>query len=144
MALDPKLRTYDPKLVALSFKGAIVTGYTDGDFIAVTNDDGFESRTGADGSEDRVNKNITGVNVDVTLMGSSITNDVFNVFYEIDKATNLGYGAFSIKDLNGTMLLTSGEAYITKKADKSLGNGVGSVTWTFRCPQAIYNPGSNL
>jgi len=144
MALDPVVRTYDPKQQQLSINGAIFTGFPDGTFMSVSTADSFEEREGADGTEERINKNSTGVTVEITLMKTSPTNDVLYALEKLDRLTNLGKGPFLWKDTFGTGILSSSQAYIKKKADMELGNSLGDVTWTIRCPQADFNPGSNL
>lgn len=144
MANDRVLRTYDPKKVAITFGAIIFTGFADGDFFEVTGEDEFEMREGADGSEDRINKNKTGKDVNITLMATSITNDALTAVFNVDRNTNTGVQALTIKDGNGTMLLFSAQAYIKKAPDKTGGDSLGSITWNFRAPQATWNPGSNL
>lgn len=144
MAFDANLRTYDPKQISITWNGIIFTGFADGDFLEITGEDGFEMREGADGSEDRVNKNKRGKDVNITLMNTSITNDALAAAYESDQLSNNGKGPLNIKDLNGTMILFSEQAYIKKNADKSLSDSAGTITWNLRAPNAIYNPGSNL
>lgn len=144
MANDTVLRTYDPKKISIVWGTIIFTGFADGDFLEIAGEDGFEMRKGADGSEDRTNKNETGKDVNITLMSTSITNDALSAKYEEDRTTNAGYAQLSIKDNNGTMVLFSERAYLKKNADKTLGDSAGTITWNFRAPQAIYTPGSNL
>lgn len=144
MANDRILRTYDPKAVVITFGGITFTGYPEGDFFEVTGEDGFESREGADGSEDRINKNKLGKNVNITLMATSITNDALSAIYKLDVETNQGKLPLSIIDLNGTMSLFSAQAYIMHDGDKTGGDSLATVTWNFRAPQCEWNPGSNL
>lgn len=144
MANDRSVRTYGGKFISITFGAIIMTGFVDGDFLAITGEDVFVAREGADGSEDRVNTSKTGRDVDVTLMKTSITNDVLSTAFEIDINTNQGKQPFLAKDLNGTMSMFSEQAYIKKKVDVTLGDGAPAVTWNFRCPQTVFNPGSNL
>lgn len=144
MANDGSVRTYSPKEISITWGEIIFTGYADGDFLAIAGEDGFESREGADGSEDRVNKNKLGRDVDITLMKTSITNDALYAAYETDRTTNAGKKPLFIKDLNGTLQLTSAQAYLKKLSDLTLGDSAGTITWNFRAPQATYIPGSNL
>jgi len=144
MANDGSVRTYSPKEISITWGEIIFTGFADGDFLAISGEDGFESREGSDGSEDRVNKNKLGRNVDITIMKTSITNDALYAAFETDRLSNNGKKPLFIKDLNGTMQLTSAQAYIKKIPDTTLGDSAGNITWNFRAPQAVFNPGSNL
>lgn len=144
MASDRTTRTLDPKLISIIYGAHIITGFADGDFVSVTTEDNFVARTGADGSEDRVNANKTGADVELTLMGTSLSNDALTTYFETDKAGNAGKKPLFIKDLNGTMIVHSEQAYIKKRADKTVGDSPGTVVWSIRAPQATYIPGSNL
>lgn len=144
MARDTAVRTFDPNKVSITFLGNIITGFADGDFVEITGEDGFEMRKGAAGDEDRINKNETGRDVNITLMKTSITNDVLSAIYEQDAVDNNGKGPLTIKDLNGTTLLYSAQAYIKKPADMTMGDSLGTVVWNFRAPQSTYNVGGNL
>lgn len=149
MANNGIVGNYDAKFITITYTtiatGAIImSNFTDGDYFAITSEDGFEFRVGADGSEDRINKNITGVSVDLTLMKTSLTNTLLSAAFTVDALTNLGKGSFMMKDLLGVDFINSGQAYITKRADFSLGNSPGSITWNFRLPQAIVIIGGSL
>ena len=144
MAVDTKVRTYDPKKHVITFLGNIITGFSDGDFIEITGDDGFEMRKGAAGDEDRINKNETGKNMNVTLMQTSISNDILSSIYESDAINNDGKGPLQMVDLNGTAVLYSAQGYLKKNADTTKGDSLGNTVWNFRAPHATYNPGSNL
>ena len=139
------LKTYDAKGCSITFGGIIVTDFADGDFISVTGmADNFEGVTGADGSENRINKNMTGCDVTVTVSQTSITNDLLSTVHAADKLTNTGIKAFQFKDINGTSIVSSGQAYIKGYADLTDGNSLGTRAWNIRCPQAVVNVGSNL
>lgn len=144
MANDRILRTYDPKQIAITFGAIIFTGYADGDFLEITGEDGFEFREGADGSEDRINKNKNGKDINITLMQSSITNDALSAVFLVDTTTNQGIFPLVIKDLNGTTTLFSGQAYIKKLPDKTFGDSLGTITWNFRAVQSNYFVGGNI
>lgn len=148
--MDPVVRTYDSKAIAMSFNTPIQdviisgTGLPDGDFLAITAPESFAGEDGADGTHDRVNLNNNTLTVEITLKKSSVTNTLLSAIHQTDKLTNLGKGALNIVDTNGTMFLKSDQAYITKYADVTLGKGIAAVTWTFMAPNAKYNVGNNL
>jgi hypothetical protein len=138
------LGTFDPKLVIITFGPIIMTNFADGSFIEISGKGGFEEQQGADGSENRINKNVTGYDVKVTLQQTSITHEALSVAYDIDKLTNQGKQPLTIKDLNGTSLFSSMQAYLKKKPDTTRGNSLGAYSWEFRAPHATYNVGGNL
>lgn len=137
-------KTFDPKLVSITFGANIVTDFADGDFVSITGEDNFELVQGADGSENRINKNRNGYDVTITLSQTSITNDLLTVQFFIDKNTNAGKLPLIIKDLNGTTLFFSPQAYIKRIPDMTDGDSLGTREWNFRAPQATYILGGNL
>lgn len=139
------VKTYDAKLLTITFNGIIVNDFADGDFVTISGlSENFEYVMGADGSENRNNKNIKGVDVVITISQTSTTNDLFSAAHLIDKVSNTGKGGLLIKDLNGTSILSSGQAYIKGYSDMSFGNSLGTRAWNFRAPNAVINVGSNL
>ena len=145
MANTGNVKTYDAKLVTITFNGIIVNDFADGDFVAISGmNENFNYVSGADGSENRNNQNITGVDVVITCSQTSTTNDLFSAAHTADKLSNQGKGPLLIKDLNGTTLVSSGQAYIKGFADITMGNSLGTREWNFRAPNALINVGSNL
>ena len=144
MASSGIVKTYDAKMVIITFAGVIITDFADGDFISITYPEGFEAVEGADGSENRNNTNKSGADVTITVSQTSAANDLLSALHTADKLSNAGKGALSIKDLNGTSLIFSPQAYIKKYADFTDGNALGTRAWELRAPFAITNIGSNL
>jgi len=138
------LKTFDPKKVIVTWGAIIFTDFADGAFVEITQEDNFEAVMGADGSENRVNKNRTGGDCNVTLQQQSITNDALSAQYEIDKANNTGYKPFTVKDINGTTLAYSPQAYIKKLPDMTESSDGETRQWNFRLPQLQMVVGGNL
>jgi hypothetical protein len=142
---DGNCKTYDAKGCTIILDGIIVMDFADGEFIQVTGmTENFEPVSGADGSENRNNKNITGVDVSIIISQTSSTNDLLSAKHAVDKLNNSGKGAFLFKDINGASIVSSGQAYIKGYADMSNGNALATRTWMIRCPQAIVFVGGNL
>lgn len=127
-----EVKTYDPKLVTITFGGIIFFDFPDGDFVEFSSDDAFESIRGADGSEERVNKNVFSGDLTLTLKQTSRTNDDLTQVLNADKLLNNGIRPLQIKDLRGTTLLFSPRAWIMKTPDFSLGDSLNTRGWTFR------------
>ena len=144
MANDRQLRTYDPKKISITFGSIIFTGFAEGDFIEVTTEDNFEMQKGADGTENRINKSVTGADINVTLQQTSITNDALSAAFLNDKLTNGGIASFTMKDLQGNSLVFSAQAYIKKYSDQTFGDSLGTRQWNFRLTQAEIFVGGNL
>lgn len=142
---DGNLKTYDAKGCAITLDGIIMMDFADGDFIQVSGmAENFESVQGADGSENRNNKNITGCDVNIIVSQTSSSNDLLSAKHAADKLNNAGKGGFLFKDVNGTSIVSSGQAYIKGYADMSNGNSLGTRSWAIRCPQAVILVGGNL
>ena len=147
---DPITRTYDSKLIAMSFVthvGAAIisgSGLPDGDFLAITAPESFSGEDGADGTHDRVNLNNNTLDIAITVKKTSTSNTLLSQIHRLDKLLNTGKGTLNIADGNGHMFVYSGQAYITKYADVTLGKGVAAVTWNYKVPNAAYNVGGNL
>jgi hypothetical protein len=137
-------KTYDPSKINITFLGVIITDFADGDFVSVTFPERFTPVEGADGSENRINTGKKGCDVTITIQRASSTNDLLSALHITDAATNTGKGSLSIKDLNGTSLLFSAQAYIKKFADSADGNSMGTRAWEIRAPFATVNIGGNL
>lgn len=146
MALDPLVRTYDSKLVQSTFGAIPVSGLAEGDAITISQpNDSFETVQGADGTIDRVNKNVYNVVVEINLKSTSPTNQLFAEAHKLDKATNAGKAPLIIKDLNATTtLLNAPQAWIVKPADVTKSDGITTYTWTFHTGVADYTPAGNL
>jgi hypothetical protein len=148
--MDPIVRTYDSKAIAMSFTTPIQnviisgSGLPDGDFLAITAPDSFEGEDGADGTHDRVNLNNNTLDIEISVKKTSFVNDLLSAIHAADKATNQGKGTLNIVDTNGTMKVSSFQAYITKYADQTLGKGIPVTTWSFKAPNAVYHLGQNL
>lgn len=147
--LDPVVRTYDPKLIIVTFTvpglPVIFTGFAAGTFLTVTqNGDDFEKERGADGTVDRINKNADDYSIDVVIKQTSLTNDTLSAIRTLDKVSNLGKGIFLIKDLNGTTLFSAPQTWIRKAPDPDHGDALASRTWGFDTGPASQFIGGNI
>jgi hypothetical protein len=145
MAADPNVRTYDPKLVIITFGPVIITGYAEGTFVTITqNGESFEKVRGSDGGVDRVNKNSADYAVAVTLRQTSLTNDALSVIAAADRLDNSGKKPLTVKDLNGTSLFFAEQAWIGKEPDDENSDSLGSREWRFDTGIASKFTGGNL
>ncbi len=145
MATDLVVRTYDPKLIIINFGEVIFTSFADGTFVTVTrNGNLFDKRKGADGSVDRINRNASDFEVAITLMQTSITNDLLSALALIDRTTNAGKRPLIIKDLNGTTLFFASQAWIQADPNDEEGDSLGTREWMFATGYAEKFTGGNL
>lgn len=145
MAADPNVRTYDPKLVIVTFGTIIAGGYAEGTFITITqNGNSFEKTRGADGGVDRVNKNASDYSATLVLKRTSLTNDLFSAIAIADKAANAGKYPLTVKDLNGTSLFFAEQAWIAKEPDPEDGDTIANREWRFDTGIAAQFIGGNI
>lgn len=142
---DPLTRTYDPKQVILTFGGVIFTGYAEGTFVSIAgNGDKFEKSRGADGGVDRVNKNANDYSVTVTLKQTSPTNDALSIIMNADIVSNTGKFPLTIKDLGGTTLFTTAQAWIAKDPDDEYSDSMSTREWRIDTGIAAKITGGNI
>ena len=145
MAADNNVRTYDPKLVIITFGAVIFSGYAEGTFVAITqNGDSFEKVRGADGGVDRVNKNANDYSVAITLKRTSLTNDALSAIAIADKQANSGKYPLTVKDLNGTSLFFAEQAWIGKEPDPEDADTISNREWRIDTGPAAQFIGGNI
>lgn len=129
-------RTYDPKLVILTFGNINVTGYFKGTFIEATRaEDNFKGMTGASGETARSKMNDRRGTVKCTLMATSQTNDFLSAVATVDEQTAAGQAPLQMKDLNGTLFLHATSAWVQKWPDVKKAEEVEGVEWIFECAE---------
>jgi hypothetical protein len=109
-------------------------------------EDAFNMVAGVDG-EVTVNAMQSPImNAAVTLQATSSVNDKLSALHEAHRKSvangGVGVAPFYYKNRQGTDLLFSGEAVITKRPARSKGKSVGTVTWNFQLAQAENFSGS--
>jgi hypothetical protein len=122
--------TYDPSQVTVTFLGANIHGFIDGSFVKAERDeDAFFKQVGADGEWARAKNKNKGGKVTFILQQTSVSNDTMATAAKLDELGNGGHGALIIKDLNGTTLLNSKEAWVQKMAPLDLAKELGQREW---------------
>lgn len=142
--MDLTVRTYDPKQVIITFGTTVLTGFAEGTFVSIErSSDAFEKSRGADGSIDRVNKNVFDFAVNITLKQTSPVNGILAGILAADQISNKGVLPLTIKDLGGITLFTAAQAWIRKDPTAELGDSLGSREWGFDTGPALLVPGGN-
>lgn len=127
-------KTYDARLVTMSFGSHIVTGFADDSFITIeANGDGITKQTGCDGEVARSIPTDRSHKVKCVLLQTSDSNSVFQDAYDRDLETGEGMAPLLIKDLKGGLLFSSEDAWITKPATRTRGKGTNNNEWEFDC-----------
>lgn len=138
------MKTYNPKKVIVSFGGQILTGFADGTAIEVERrNDSFSLTVGIDGEGARSANQDRSGSCKLTLMQSSLGNDILSNKLAIDEQTNLGTGPLMIKDLSGRTLVHSDEAWVKKPAPIQFGKEVSGWAWELECADLDVFAGGN-
>lgn len=146
MLTNPNVGTYDIRKLIVTLGAILITGWADGEAYSISQpEDSFEMQRGSDGQVERYAKNVSDVEIVLTLLPSSLANPLLSALHTIDKETGLGKVPFLMKDLNSvTTLATFLFAWITKPADLSAGNTAVQREWTIHTGPGIYLVGANI
>ncbi len=133
---QPLFRQYDPEYVTVTFKGIELRGFMTGTFVdAERAEDAYKVEAGAKGDVVRTrNRNRIG-SVTVTLQQTSPSNASLSFFATKDERDNTGKGVLSVKDLNGSDVARSTDAWVRKKPKMERGSDLSPVEWIFDCAQ---------
>ena len=86
------VHTYDPANVIVSIGGTPMSGFADGTFVMVSRDeDIFSKVSGADGEVSRAKSNNRSGSLTLTLMQTSMSNDVLSAIAVLDEISNVNY-----------------------------------------------------
>jgi len=124
------LRTYDPKLVLISFGEVAITGFADGSFVSVDRDeDAFTKVVGAGGDVVRTrNRNRSG-SVTVTLLHSAPENDLLSGIARLDETLGTGVRPVMVKEANGTTIIAAQNGWIRKLPTTEYAKESGTREW---------------
>lgn len=134
-------KTYDPKLIIITFNGVPITGFADGEFVAITaSGERFTKVSGADGEVARSKSNDKTHEVVITLLQTSISNNYLSTM--VISGTK---GVLKISDLNGNAIWLWDEAWIRQPPDTTFEKEITDRAWTFDTAQVITeNYGGNI
>lgn len=129
---DIGVKTYDPKMVVITFGAVPISGYAEGTFVRVNRSgDAFIKSKGAGGDIERVNRNQGDFEVSITLQQTSSSNTELSAILAADQATNAGVFPLTIKDMLGNTLFFAPQAWIRKDPEWEDGDDLNSREWTF-------------
>jgi len=142
----PGIRTYNAAKIVVIYNGFNITGFADGTFINITQqNDGITTQVGADGELARAVNTDRRCTVTVTLQQTSPANDFLSTMYSIDALTCGGrIGPLLIQDLCGDTIFAASDAWIVKPADIEFGKEVTTRAWAIHTgAPAVYLVGGN-
>lgn len=126
------VRTYDPKMIVITFGVIPISGYAEGTFVRVNRSgDAFSKSKGAGGDVERINRNQGDFEVSLTLQQTAGTNAELSAALAADMATNAGVFPLTIKDLLGQTLFYASQAWIRKDPEWEDGDELNAREWTF-------------
>lgn len=129
---DIGVKTFDPKMVVITWGVIPISGYAEGTFVHVNRSgDAFTKNKGAGGDVERINKNRGDFEVSVTLMQTASTNEELSAALAADQVTNAGVFPLTIKDLLGNTLFFAPQAWIRKDPEWEDGDELNSREWIF-------------
>jgi hypothetical protein len=140
------LRTYDPSQVIIVFAGIPLSGFADGTFLSVEqNEDSFTLQIGTDGEGTRSKTNNRSGRVTFTLMQSSQANDLLSALHNLDirSPNGDGIGPLLIKDNSGRSLFSAEKAWIVKPPTGEYGREAASREWIVETDHLILQHGGN-
>lgn len=128
------LRTYDPGKTFFTFAGIPLTGFAKGTFVtAERSGPNFERYTGTLGETARCRKRDRSGMIKFKTMSTSPINDLLSAVARTDESTGEGVGVFGGVDTNGTTVLNSSSAWITKWPSKEFADVVSELEWELEC-----------
>lgn len=138
------VKNYDPKQVAVIVGGKIISGFADGTFVKVErNEQAFNLKVGVDGEGTRAKSNNRSGKVTLTLMQSSLSNEVLSGFAILDETSGKGAVPLYVNDKSGNSLFTALTAWVQKFADPEYAKEVMTRTWILETDELIMFVGSN-
>ena len=139
------LYTYDPRSIIITFRRHPITGIAEDTFLTISRtEDTFIEKTGCSGETTRSKSNNRSGTARVVLMQSSPDNDFLSKCALLDENGNAGVGEFSAKDINGTSLFFSSQAYVKRPPESGFGKEVGNREWTIFCADLNIVVGGNV
>ena len=140
------LGVYDSKQVSVTFGPILITGYADGTFISVEqNEDSFSLLVGADGDACRSKSNNRSARVTLTILQSSPANDLLSALHNEDVLSPSGDGVqpLMVKDNSGRTICAAERAWIVKPPTTEYAVESGSREWLFETDNMLHNVGGN-
>ena len=126
------VKTYDPKGVVATVGGIPISGYADGTFINISRqNDAYSSVAGADGEVSRAKSNDKRGELTLTLLQTSLSNDVLSGIAQLDERSNSGVVPIMVKDISGLTTFFSGSGWIRKVPDSEFGKEISNREWAF-------------
>ncbi|MET0890794.1 MAG: phage protein [Stenotrophomonas maltophilia] len=125
------VKTYDSSQVIVTCGPHIITGYAEDTFIAVEEmGDGISSVVGANGEKARSMSQNRSLQITLTLLQTSKSNDALSALHSFDRASHgQGVFPFAVTDLTGRTVIADATSWVVKKPNSEFGATVGTREW---------------
>ena len=138
------VKSYDPKQVAVIFRGNIIHGFADSTFIlAERNEQAFNQKVGVDGEGTRAKSNNKSGKVTITLMNSSDSNDVLSAAAAADELSGKGTGSLVVNDKSGRTVIAAATAWVQKIANAEMAKEANNRVWVLETDELDMFVGGN-
>lgn len=129
------VNTYDPKDVNVVVDGTILTGFADGTFVSIEQEEeNYTMHVGAQGEVSRARSHNRSGTITVTLSQDSPSNTYLN-----RKANSKETFSVAIVDMNTDETHGGNNCWIEKPADKEFGKEVEEREWVIVVPKLESN-----
>lgn len=143
--MAPKLKTYDPDRLVVTFGTHRMQGFAPDGRITITFPVQFNRVEGTDGEVGRGKTNATAVEIEVPLLHTSSSNDALMAFYTADVAAPTGAPLpFFYSDIDSAEYLMAPGAWIPQLPQVVRKAGVGIQVWKFMTGPAQYFIGGHV
>lgn len=126
-----EVNSYDPSSVVLAFGGYPLAGWDS--ITATRNSQGYVMDRGIRGKHTRHRNSDTSATITVACLQTGESNDILSEIHRWDLQTGLGRISLTLKDLSGTTLIHSEEAFIMGYPEARFSAGFEYRVWTIIC-----------
>lgn len=131
-------KAFDPAQCIFTLAGIEIKGYAPGSKITATFPELYTKVVGLDGEVARGKTNNKTSTWKVSLLQTSISNDVLMGMFAADDAAPGGVMVpLFYKNLNGTTLITAVTAWVPMLPEHTVAGEVGVNEWTVECGETI-------
>lgn len=131
------IATYDPTKMQVIIGANPASGFTDGTFISVSQDnDSYAKRTGADGEVARSKMANRGATMTLTLLSTSLTNAALSAYH-------LAGTIFPVTIKDGSNVVFGAQCWVQRPPNVDRGTDVSDSEWTIAIAEWTPSLGGN-
>lgn len=125
------VNSYSPTDVTLAFGGYVLTGWNTINIQRVYA--GMTAVDGINGKNTRVRNNNTAAVINFSCLQTGEANDILSQIHALDLQTGAARISLTLKDLSGSSIFTSSEAYILQYPEVVFSDSFEFRVWSLRC-----------